>query len=264
MANILKIGNRVLKIGGRILRGDSSSAPVDPYNPLGLPPFTIRCKFSSGYTPTQGDSQTLVDAGENIWDITSSGTDWEELFSYAELNLLEVLGANTTGVTNMRSMFSGCESLASVPLFDTSRVTDMSSMFSGCFYLTSVPLFDTSSCTDMGSMFSSCSSLTSVPLFDTSSVTAMSYMFYSCYDIRSIPLFDTSSVYSVDAMFYQCYSVQSGAFEIYQQMSTQANVPSHYQTFTECGNSENIPDDWKQPDDDGGDDDEEDYGDDEE
>lgn len=29
MANILKIGNRVLKIGGRILRGDSGSAPVE-------------------------------------------------------------------------------------------------------------------------------------------------------------------------------------------------------------------------------------------
>lgn len=220
MANILKIGNRVLKIGGRILRGDSGSAPVDPYNPLGLPPFTIRCKFTSGYTPTMGDSQTLVDAGENIWDITKNDTNWSSLFmteeDWEQPWLQSVLGANTTGVEDMTSTFGACINLTSVALFDTSSVFSMEDMFDECFGLT------------------------------------------------SIPLFDTSNVQNANYMFHSCYSVVSGAFELYQQMSTQANVPSHYKTFTDCGNNENIPDDWKQPDDDGGDDEEEeDYGDDE-
>lgn len=41
---------------------------------------------------------------------------------------------NTSGVTSMRSMFSGCKSLTSLDLskFDTSRVTDMGYMFYGC------------------------------------------------------------------------------------------------------------------------------------
>jgi hypothetical protein len=52
--------------------------PPDPYNPLGLPPNTMRCKFKSGYTPPSdmGDKQTLVDAVENIWDIYRQSNVW--------------------------------------------------------------------------------------------------------------------------------------------------------------------------------------------
>ena len=42
---------------------------------------------------------------------------------------------NTSNVTNMRSMFNGCESLSSLPdisKWNTSNVTDMSCMFDGC------------------------------------------------------------------------------------------------------------------------------------
>jgi len=185
--------------------------PVDPYNPLGLPPFTIRCKFSSGYTPTMGDSQTLVDSTENVWDITNNNKSWYSLFQ-RNTNLLEVLGANSTGVTRMADLFYSCRSLASVTLFDTSSCTDMTSMFYSCRSLASVPLFDTSSCTNMSSMFGSCAALTSVPLFDTSNVTRMNNMFRSCYN------------------------VQSGALALYQQASTQATPPSnHSGCFADCG-----------------------------
>ena len=77
---------------------------VDPYNPLGLPDNTIRVKFLSGYTPTMGDTQTLVDADENIWDIYKESNNWNSLFS-GIVKLLEILGANTTNVTNMDNMF---------------------------------------------------------------------------------------------------------------------------------------------------------------
>ena len=127
--------------------------PVDPYNPLGLPPFTIRCKFSSDYTPDMGTSQTLVDAGENVWDIGFE--DASSLFKSND-NLLEVIGANTSSVTTMASWFYECTSLTSVPLFDTSSVTNMISMFNGCISLITVPLFDTSSCTNMGAMLRRC------------------------------------------------------------------------------------------------------------
>ena len=45
----------------------------------------------------------------------------------------------------MLSMFFGCSSLQSVPLFDTSSVTTMSTMFTSCSSLQSVPAFDVSS-----------------------------------------------------------------------------------------------------------------------
>ena len=157
--------------------------PVDPYNPLGLPPFTIRCKFYSGYEPTMGTSRTLVDAGENVWDIGFE--DAAELFSL-DVGLLEVIGANTSSVTNMNKMFYQCQLLTSVALFDTSSVTSMSSMFAQCQQLTSVPLFNTSSCTNMGAMFRNCINVQSgaLALYQQASsqatVTAHTLTFKSC------------------------------------------------------------------------------------
>ena len=227
------------KIGAAYLGNTKVFSSSDPCNPLGLPSHTIRIKYEAGQTPSGwlGDSQTLVDADENIWDIYKSSNDWSGLFVgwpggfYTE----SVLGANTTGVTNMSSLFDGC-SFTSVPLFDTSSVTDMSDMFYRCLYLTSVPLFDTSSVTDMTNMFNSCSSLTSVPLFDTSSATDMSEMFASCTALTNVPLFDTSSATNTTAMFASCERVQSGALALYNQASTQTTPPAtHTNMFMYCG-----------------------------
>lgn len=228
-------------------------------NPLGLPPFTIRAKFKSGPNPKEGDSQTLVDATENVWDITKNDVNWSMLFQ-ANTNLISVLGANSKGVRNMSAMFRGCTSLTSVYLFDTSSVTDTNSMFTACTLLTSVASFDTSSVVNMNSMFNSCTSLTSVPLFntssvkymnqtlrdcksllkvplfDTSSVTDMSLMLSNCKSISRVPLLDTSSVVNMSAMFSGCTSVASGALALYQQASTQTNPPTSYgEAFVNCG-----------------------------
>ena len=141
--------------------GYSNNAPIDPYNPLNLPPNTIRIKFISGYTPNMGDVRTLVDSTNNVWDIYKQSNNWSSLFKGCTTQLLEVMGANTTNVTSMRQMFINCSTLTNVQLFDTSNVTDM------------------------GSMFQSCISLTSIPLFNTSKVTLISFAFYSCYDVES-------------------------------------------------------------------------------
>jgi surface protein len=71
---------------------------------------------------------------------------------------------DTSQVTNMSSMFSGCAALTTVPELDTSKVTNMSSMFSGCAALTTVPELDTSKVTNMFSTFSGCAALESVIL----------------------------------------------------------------------------------------------------
>ena len=194
---------------------ESSPSPVDPLNPLGLPPYTIRVKLASGYTPSAqtGVTQTLVDATENIWDYykNQNSSNFNSLF-YLEEHLLEVLGANTTGVTDMSNMFYHCTALTTVSLFDTSSVTNMHGMFSVCTALTVVPLLDTSRTSDMGSMFNNCTALTAVPLLDTSSATY------------------------VNLMFMNCTSVTSGALALYTQASSQINPPSsHALTFKDCG-----------------------------
>ena len=208
----LGYGNYTIKTQAVSVNGKKSPESVgikykiiDP-NPLNLPPFTIRCKFKPNYTPTMGTSQTSVDHDNNVWDIKFESA--RELF-YANEDLLEVIGANTSSVTDMYAMFVYCTSLTSVALFDTSSVENMNGMFVYCPSLTSVPLFDTSSVNSMNQMFSDCSSLTSIPLFDTSSVESMFQMISSCTSLKSVPLFDTSSVKNMDGMFINCTSLTS-------------------------------------------------------
>lgn len=255
---------------------------TDPYNPLNLPANTVRVRTNNGNAPikdskTSYETATLVSGTTDVYDVYKSGTDFNNLF-YWSTNVIEVLGANTTGITNMSTMFQRCTSLTSVALFDTSSVTDMKSMFRGCSSLTSVPLLDTSNITSMMYMFSECSSLTTVPLFNTSSVTDMDQLFYLCSSLTSVPLFDTSNVTSMTDMFnnctsltsvplfntsnvtsmfrtfYDCINVETGALALYQQASTQTNPPYTYSmAFRNCGSNTTtgaaelaqIPDDWK-------------------
>ena len=97
---MLKFGNTYLNYGGTYLSGWEA---CDPYNPLDLPTNTIRCKFTNGYTPDMGETQTLVDSTNNVWDIYKASNNWTSLFS-SNTNLLEVLGANSSNVINMYKM----------------------------------------------------------------------------------------------------------------------------------------------------------------
>ena len=250
--NIIKFNNSILKYDGKWL--ETNARP--DYNPLNLPPNTFRVRTSDGTAPTgHYNTATLVPGTSDVYDVYKSGTNLSNMFAVViESNLVEVLGANTTGVTNMRAMFNNCQSLTSVPLFDTSSVTNMRAMFSFCTSLTNIPLFDTSKVTDMESMIADCRSLTSVPLFDTSSVTNMRDMFEACTSLTSVPLFDTSNITDMNYMLWNCTNVQSGALALYQQASSQANPPSnHTETFKDCGSNtvtgaaelDQIPSDWK-------------------
>lgn len=124
---------------------------------------------------------------------------------------------DTSECTNMNSMFSYCESLASLDVsnFNTSQVTDMYKMFTSCGSLTSLDLsnFNTSQVTNMSYMFNSCRKLTSLDLtnFDTSKVTDMSFMFYSCGKLTSLDLsnWDMTKVTNTGNMFYNSTSLQT-------------------------------------------------------
>jgi hypothetical protein len=149
-------GSALRVAGGTAVIGKN----YDKYNPLGLPPFTIRAKFKPGVTPTMGDSQTIVDPAENVWDITNNNKSWYSLFANNG-NLISILGANSKGVTEINTLFIGCRSL------------------------TSVQLFDTSSCLWMNHMFMSCSSLVAIPEFDLTSCLNLNFACYGCPNVQS-------------------------------------------------------------------------------
>jgi hypothetical protein len=194
-----------------------------------LPNFTIRLLYKDGVTPTfSKGTATQISNNPNIWDLTYNNTNWTGLLSNHS-DLLEVLGANTTGVTDMSFLLYNCQNLYKVSLFDTSSVTTTERMFTFCYSLTTIPLFDTSKVINAEQMFMLCSKLTSIPLFNTSRMTNMADMFNTCLN------------------------VESGALALYQQASSQLHPPSNHQgCFNSCGSNtqsgtaelSQIPRDW--------------------
>ena len=87
---------------------------------------------------------------------------------FYEFKLLESIEGlehlNTSQVTDMWSMFSGCGSLTSLDLtgFDTSQVTDMRRMFCDCASLTTIYCNSSWSARHSDDMFSGCNSLRAV------------------------------------------------------------------------------------------------------
>jgi len=140
-----------------------------------------------------------------------------------------------TGVTNLDGLFYDCASLTSVNninSWDTSAITTMGAMFSGCTAFNQALSFNTSAVENMGSMFYGCTSFNQPLLFDTSAVTdtrsmfegaevfnqnisswntgafdRVSYMFNGAIAFnQNIGNWDTSTVTSMSGMFFQCTS----------------------------------------------------------
>ena len=89
-------------------------------------------------------------------------------------------------------IFFCCKQHVSISVIacDTSGVTDMGSMFSRCSSLTELDLsnFNTETVTNMIGMFFECSSLTKLNLskFDTENVKKMPCMFYNCSSLQIV------------------------------------------------------------------------------
>lgn len=209
---------------------------------------------TTGITLTDGMFNQCYKLRKVAYFDTSAVTNMDAMFRDChELKDLALL--DTSSATRMNYMLSGCWTLNPVPYFNTSNVTEMKNMFEGALHYgaaKTIPLFDTSKVTTMYRMFEG-SGIKYVPLLDTSSVTDMNYMFYGADALKEIPLFNTSNVRFMGSTFENCDHVDSGALALYQQASSQANVPGHADTFKRCGSLSTtgraelaqIPDDWK-------------------
>ena len=192
----------------------ANSSDSTKYNVIFYSPVTIYAPVDSSY----------------LFSNSTSANQLKNLTSISFGNF------NTSKVTNMKDMFSGCSALTSLNLsnFNTSNVTKMSSMFHNCSKLTSLNVsnFNTSKVTDMKWMFSYCSSLTSLNVsnFNTSNVTNISYMFYYCPKLTSLDLsnFYTSKVTSMTQMFYNCSSLTSLNLSNFNT-SNVTNMPGMFQ-----------------------------------
>lgn len=132
---------------------------------------------------------------------------------------------------------SACAAINNLDLLDTSKVTDMSSMFAGCNSLTQLDVsdFDTSNVINMNSMFHSCSSLWYLNIwgFDTSKVQNMGSMFWGCSKLSEIEgtvNFDTSNVTNTASMFRDCSSLTNLNLSSFDTK----NVTRSFSMFENC------------------------------
>ena len=187
-------------------------------------------------------SSNKIKKGENILGIAGTADTIDNYISVPTEGSLEIKNLftsfpliDTSNVTNMSSMFSGCTNLTSIPELDTSNVTDMGEMFFDCSSLTTIPELDTSNVTNMSSMFSGCTNLTTIPKLNTSNATNMSIMFFGCTNLTTIPELDTSNATSISNMFNGCTNLTT-----IPELDT-SNVTNMASMFFGCTNLTTIP-----------------------
>ena len=184
----------------RIGSGGGGGGKDDPiYVPAGL-------KF--GYNQTNSNPNRQPDLTLPKIILARDYTDGSYMFARNK-GLLDIKGIDSiktsphSPLTNCNNMFYQCESLRSIPLFDTFNVTDMEDMFYGCKKLKTIPKLDTSNVTNMNGMFENCTSLTTIPQLNTSNVTHMYSTFSGCSSLKSIPMLDCRNVTHIDQLFGQ-------------------------------------------------------------
>ena len=158
---------------------------------------------------------------------TSNVTNMANMFTgCAYMTSLDISNWNTGNVTNMKGMFLQCNRLNSLDLshFNTTNVTNMAYMFDNCKSLKSLNVmgWDTGNVTEMYNMFNCCSSLKKLDLmgWDTGNVTMMYCMFTACDSLTTIlvdPDWNTANVTNSIAMFGGCYSLVGGMGTTYDE-----------------------------------------------
>ena len=208
--------------------------------------------IEQGYAVFDSETGTLTfkygkkPAGDNVYDTDNTDYTWESQawdcsqikkvvfdpsfaaarpkstthwFYKSEL-LTEIVGIeylNTSEVTTMRGMFSGCGNLTNLDVhkFVTDNVTNMAWMFENCSSLKSLDVskFNTSNVTDLGAMFDNCPSLTNLDVshFDTGNAKSLNSMFRGCSGLTSLDVsnFNTGNATDVCGMFENCSSLKS-------------------------------------------------------
>jgi len=228
----------VYTLNGKVLKNAANDKWLtkkagDPYNPLGLPAYTIRIQVKPGTQLVQATRKgtiTAVSGETDVYDVCTAGLsnpgDWSNLLFGGEdydadwnpvpvdSNVIAILGANSTGVTNMSYMCNYCISLKDVALFDTSSVTNASNMFNMAFS-------------------------ENVPFTNV---------------LSHIPDFNFTALTNASNLFRYCTKVESGALALYTRLNNLgAQITNHSRTFMNCGSDTvtgaaelaQIPSSWK-------------------
>lgn len=128
-----------------------------------------------------------LEQSQEYYDAWDSSTSMKEYYKQANIRVLPNIDSST--VTNMSMLCTGCKYLIVVPEIDCSSCTNLSNAFSGCTSLQEMPpLKTTGNVTTMAAMFSGCPVLKNVPYIDASSATNLTSMFNGCTKLQNLKI----------------------------------------------------------------------------
>ena len=168
--------------------------------------------FPEGTNVQVKGMQSIYDSVPNIM-LPANCTDL-----FKSLPIIGVYKYDTSQVTNMSNMFSGCTMFSctyGLRYWDVSNVTNMSLMFRSASKISDLRPFqnwNTSNLTNMSTMFqfaSSIKTLDGIKDWDTSKVTDMSSLFYYSTSLIEFDVhWDTSNVKTMSGMFNSANAMQ--------------------------------------------------------
>ncbi|MCD8191046.1 MAG: DUF285 domain-containing protein [Clostridiales bacterium] len=216
--------NRMGKVGDR-----TSELSLDGVTPKGNVKEVRFLDTLAGAPGTAADLSEAKDRSVLCWTEegvqyiageggVAAGASCKDLFyEYTGMTAIRFDGNfDTSAVTNMRAVFSGCKSLTELNVsgWNTANVTDMSWLFYGCAALTKLDVseWNTASATNMQAMFEGCTSLISLNLsgWNTASVKDMRAMFHGCKSLTFLNVagWNTRGVRDMRWMFYGCSALK--------------------------------------------------------
>ena len=159
------------------------------------------------------DTEKATRSGLATYDVGDGTVDpgWYDTENASNVEVVNIdpsfLDARLKGGYHLFAGLQSLQKIVGMQYLNTSEMTTMESMFSGCWDLKELNLshFDTRNVSTMRWMFGWATELENLDLrsFDTRNVADMSHMFYECMDMKTVDLssFNTSNVADFSSMF---------------------------------------------------------------
>ena len=155
---------------------------------------------------------------------------------------------NTSNISNLFSECSSLELLDDISKWETDKIYDMSYLFSGCSSLKTLPnisKWNTKNVQNMKFMFSFASLLKNIPNignWNINNVSNISNMFYGCSSLEQIPNitnWNTNNLINISYLFCKCSSLKSLPDISYWNTNKIKNMSY---LFYGCQSLESLPD----------------------
>lgn len=177
--------------------------------------------------------------GLKMVDVKIPKIDMNEYFDFSKdlfkNSIIKAPAINCENRNSLKSYFQDCTTLITVEAINnTSNVTTMSNMFSGCTALVSIPKIDTSNIESAGSMFNNCINLITIPILNLSKLSGYKNinMFKNCSSLSDESLNNILQSFITAKNLYDKTLKFAG---LTSEQATKCTTLSNYEAFVAAG-----------------------------